>query len=65
MQFLSDVQRSAATRLGITRVCSSGLEELVRRFLEMLGKLNRAYLTAVEEKLLTVLESKYGGEITP
>ncbi|MCL6751722.1 hypothetical protein KBT16_12385 [Nostoc sp. CCCryo 231-06] len=52
-------------RLRITRVCSTGLEESVQRFLESLGKLNRAYLTAVEEKLLNVLESEYGGEITP
>ncbi|MBW4455863.1 MAG: hypothetical protein KME55_25965 [Nostoc indistinguendum CM1-VF10] len=49
----------------ISRVYSSGLEESVQRFLECLGKLNRAYLTVVEEKLLNVLESEYGGEITP
>jgi hypothetical protein len=42
----------------INRVCSSGLEESVQRFLESLGKLNRAYLTELEEKLLTVLESE-------
>ncbi|AUB43134.1 Site-specific DNA-cytosine methylase (plasmid) [Nostoc flagelliforme CCNUN1] len=41
-------------RLG--RVYSSGLEESVQKFLEMLGKLNRAYLTDLEEKLLAVLE---------
>ncbi|MEH1773424.1 hypothetical protein [Nostoc sp.] len=40
----------------ISQVYSSGLEESVQRFLEMLGKLNRAYLTALEEKLLGVLE---------
>ena len=40
----------------ISRVYSSGLEESVQRFLESLGKLNRAYLTALEEKLLGVLE---------
>ncbi|MEH1770934.1 MAG: hypothetical protein V7L30_31780, partial [Nostoc sp.] len=42
----------------ISRVYSSGLEDSVQKFLEMLGKLNRAYLTALEEKLLTVLESE-------
>ena len=44
----------------INRVYSSGLEESVQKFLEMLGKLNRAYLTPVEDKLLNVLESEYG-----
>jgi hypothetical protein len=48
----------------INQVYSSGLEESVQRFLESLGKLKQAYLTAVEEKLLNVLESEYGGEIT-
>ncbi|MHC5756063.1 MAG: hypothetical protein ACYTXF_36670 [Nostoc sp.] len=43
----------------INQVYSSGLEESVQRFLESLGKLNRPYLTAVEEKLLSVLESEY------
>jgi hypothetical protein len=42
----------------ITRVYSSGLEESVQRFLEMLGKLNQAYLTALEEKLLSLLEAE-------
>ncbi len=37
----------------------------MQKFLESLGKLNRAYLTVVEEKLLNVLESEYGEEITP
>ncbi|WP_375505210.1 hypothetical protein [uncultured Nostoc sp.] len=40
----------------INRVYSSGLEESVQRFLESLGKLNRAYLTDLEEKLLSLLE---------
>ncbi|MEH1785430.1 MAG: hypothetical protein V7L23_07520 [Nostoc sp.] len=40
----------------INRVYSSGLEESVQKFLEMLGKLNRSYLTTLEEKLLSVLE---------
>lgn len=56
MQLISD-------RIG--RVYSSGLEETVKNLLLSLGKLNRPYLTAVEEKLLSVLESEYGGEITP
>ena len=42
----------------ISRVYSSGLEESVQKFLEMLGKLNRAYLTDLEEKVLSVLESE-------
>ncbi|WP_292736205.1 hypothetical protein [Nostoc sp. JL31] len=40
----------------ISRVYSSALEESVQKFLEMLGKLNRAYLTDLEEKVLSVLE---------
>ncbi|MFW9263707.1 hypothetical protein A4S05_35610 [Nostoc sp. KVJ20] len=40
----------------INRVYSSGLEDSVQKFLESLGKLNRAYLTDLEEKLLAVLE---------
>ena len=49
----------------IGRVYSDSLEETVKSLLQSLGKLNRPYLTAVEEKLLNVLESEYGGEITP
>ncbi|MBN3894353.1 MAG: hypothetical protein HWQ41_03485 [Nostoc sp. NOS(2021)] len=41
------------------------LEETVKTLLQSLGKVNRPYLTAVEEKLLSVLESEYGREITP
>ncbi|MEA5603792.1 hypothetical protein [Nostoc sp. UHCC 0252] len=44
----------------ISRVYSSGLEESVQRFLESLGKLNRAYLTDLEEKVLSVLEFEIG-----
>ncbi|MHC5722956.1 MAG: hypothetical protein ACYTXY_02170 [Nostoc sp.] len=40
----------------ISQVYSSALEESVQKFLEMLGKLNRGYLTVLEEKLLGVLE---------
>ncbi len=42
----------------ITRVYSGGLEETVKSLLQSLGKLNRPYLTAVEDKLLNVLESE-------
>lgn len=42
----------------ISRVHSSELEESVQRFLESLGKLNRVYLTQLEEKLLIVLDSE-------
>ncbi|MEH1835527.1 MAG: hypothetical protein V7L29_26605 [Nostoc sp.] len=44
----------------IGRVYSSALEETVKSLLQSLGKLNRPYLTAVEEKLLTLVESEYG-----
>jgi hypothetical protein len=40
----------------INRVYSDSLEETVKSLLQSLGKLNRPYLTAVEEKLLNVLE---------
>ncbi|MEH2041248.1 hypothetical protein [Nostoc sp.] len=39
---------------------SDSLEETVKSLLQLLGKVNRPYLTAVEEKLLTLLESEYG-----
>jgi hypothetical protein len=42
----------------ISRVYSSGLEESVQKFLESLGKLNRAYLTALEEKMLSLIEQE-------
>ncbi len=44
----------------ISRVYSDSLEETVKSLLQSLGKVNRPYLTAVEEKLLTLLESEYG-----
>ncbi|MHC5747036.1 MAG: hypothetical protein ACYTXT_35175 [Nostoc sp.] len=44
----------------ISRVYSDSLEETVKSLLQLLGKLNRPYLTAVEEKLLSVLEFEYG-----
>jgi hypothetical protein len=45
----------------ITRVYSNLLEETVKNLLQSLGKLNRPYLTAMEEKLLSVLESEDEG----
>ena len=44
----------------ISRVYSSGLEETVKSLLQSLGKVNRAYLTAVEDKLLSLIEREYG-----
>jgi hypothetical protein len=44
----------------ISRVYSDSLEDTVKNLLQSLGKVNRPYLTAVEEKLLNVLESEYG-----
>ncbi|MBN3950108.1 MAG: hypothetical protein HWQ38_28005 [Nostoc sp. NMS7] len=44
----------------ISRVYFDSLEETVKSLLQSLGKVNRPYLTAVEEKLLTLLESEYG-----
>ncbi|MHC5736244.1 hypothetical protein [Nostoc sp.] len=40
----------------INRVYSRGLEESVQKFLDMLGKPKRAYLTPLEEKVLSLLE---------
>lgn len=48
--------QSLCDRIG--RVYSTELEESVQKFLESLGKLNSPYLTALEEKLLSVLESE-------
>jgi hypothetical protein len=45
----------------ISRVYSDSLEETVKNLLQSLGKLNRPYLTAMEEKLLSVLESEDEG----
>ncbi len=44
----------------LARVYSDSLEETVKSLLQSLGKVNRPYLTGVEEKLLSVLESEYG-----
>ncbi|WP_179068725.1 hypothetical protein [Nostoc sp. C052] len=49
----------------ISRVYSDLLEETVKSLLQSLGKLNRPCLTAVEEKLLSVVELEYGREIIP
>ncbi|MEH2436347.1 MAG: hypothetical protein V7K25_19220 [Nostoc sp.] len=37
-------------------IYSSSLEKSVQKFLELLGKSKRAYLTALEEKVLSLLE---------
>jgi hypothetical protein len=42
----------------ISRVYSNSLEETVKTLLQLLGKLNRPYLTAMEEKLLSVIEKE-------
>ncbi|MBD2492445.1 hypothetical protein [Aulosira sp. FACHB-615] len=44
----------------ISRIYCDSLEETVKNLLQSLGKLNRPYLTAVEEKLLSVVEREYG-----
>jgi hypothetical protein len=62
MQMISDAY--GGLRLRLARVYSDSLEETVKSLLQSLGKLKRAYLTALEEKLLSVLESEYGREIT-
>jgi hypothetical protein len=43
----------------ISRVYSDSLEETVKSLLQLLGKVNRPYLTAVEEKLLSVVENTF------
>ncbi|WP_257235964.1 hypothetical protein [Nostoc sp. 'Peltigera malacea cyanobiont' DB3992] len=49
-----------AIRRRISRVYFDSLEETVKSLLQSLGKLNRPYLTAVEEKLLSLIEREYG-----
>ncbi|MBD2505583.1 hypothetical protein [Anabaena azotica] len=44
----------------ISQIYSDSLEETVKNLLQSLGKLNRPYLTAVEEKLLSLIEGEYG-----
>jgi hypothetical protein len=56
MHSLSDAY--GGLRLRISRVYSGALEDSVQKFLEMLGKLNRSYLTNLEEKVLSLLESE-------
>jgi hypothetical protein len=63
VQMISDAY--GGLRLRLARVYSDSLEETVKSLLQSLGKVNRPYLTAVEEKLLNLLESEYGREITP
>ena len=54
MQVICDA--CGGLHLRINLLYSGGLEESVQKFLEMLGKLNRSYLTALEEKVLSLLE---------
>jgi hypothetical protein len=42
----------------LARIYSDSLEETVKSLLQLLGKLNRPYLTAMEEKLLSVIEKE-------
>jgi hypothetical protein len=58
MQLISDAY--GGLRLRISRVYSNSLEETVKSLLQLLGKLNRPYLTVVEEKLLGLIEREYG-----
>ncbi|HYX13038.1 MAG TPA: hypothetical protein VE944_01450 [Nostoc sp.] len=44
----------------LVRIYSYSLEETAKNLLQSLGKLNRPYLTGLEEKLLTLVESEYG-----
>lgn len=44
----------------VAPIYSDSLEETVKSLLQSLGKVNRAYLTAVEEKLLSLIEREYG-----
>ncbi|MBN3948809.1 MAG: hypothetical protein HWQ38_21050 [Nostoc sp. NMS7] len=44
--------------LRVNRVYSGAFEESVQKFLEMLGQPKRAYLTGLEEKVLSLLELK-------
>ncbi|MBW4456519.1 MAG: hypothetical protein KME55_29655 [Nostoc indistinguendum CM1-VF10] len=57
MQVICDA--CGGLRLRISRVYSDSLEETVKSLLQSLGKLNRPYLTAVEEKLLSLIEREY------
>ncbi|MBW4457395.1 MAG: hypothetical protein KME55_34705 [Nostoc indistinguendum CM1-VF10] len=56
---LAECQQMQQISDRISRVYSDSLEETVKSLLQSLGKVNRPYLTAVEEKLLTLLESEY------
>ncbi|MBW4689764.1 MAG: hypothetical protein KME40_32915 [Komarekiella atlantica HA4396-MV6] len=59
MQLLSDA--CGGLRLRISRLRNSGkLEASVEAVLKCLEELKRPYLTAVEEKLLSLIEFEYG-----
>ncbi len=55
--FPSECQQMQQISDRISKIYSSALEESVQTFLEALGKLNRPHLSALEEKILNVLES--------
>jgi hypothetical protein len=46
----------------IAQIYSDSLEETVKNLLQSLGKVNRPYLTAMEEKLLSLLEAEINNE---
>ncbi|MBD2526422.1 hypothetical protein [Nostoc sp. FACHB-133] len=59
MQLISDA--CGGLRLRISRLRENeNLENAPSAVLKHLGKLKRPYLTAVEEKLLSVIEREYG-----
>ncbi|MHC5824799.1 MAG: hypothetical protein ACYT04_55400 [Nostoc sp.] len=55
-QMLEICDACGGLHLRISRVYSGALEESVQKFLESLGKPKRAYLTNLEEKVLSLLE---------
>ncbi|MEH2433561.1 MAG: hypothetical protein V7K25_04810 [Nostoc sp.] len=43
----------------ISRIYSDSLEETIKNLLQSLAKVTRFYLTALEEKLLSLVEEEY------
>ncbi|MCC5670018.1 hypothetical protein LC653_41045 [Nostoc sp. CHAB 5784] len=58
VQEISDGAVSPTVGDRISRVYSGALEESVQKFLESLGNLNRSYLTALSEKVLSLLSAE-------
>ncbi len=56
----ADCKALAKLRDRLHQIYSQDLEETALALIDLLAKLNRPYLTALEEKLLGVLESEYG-----